>query len=195
MEKSTNWIVERAVYHGVERGVRWAVAPAPRELAPRLNGYVQLPTGHPLRRLGEEVGHYLVVHGGITYGPDEDGWIGWDTSHADDEWVDVPPLFPSAPDRRIVWTPGLVRWETVRLAGQVADLWHSRLEPGRQDEPVVISRRLLRRVQEDLGQYVLILETLRGGPHVWEACDALDALAIRWKALGTVVDPPQEEEA
>jgi hypothetical protein len=36
------------------------------------------------------VGYYVLtdldVHGGLTYGPDADGWVGFDTSHAGDDW-------------------------------------------------------------------------------------------------------------
>lgn len=33
---------------------------------------------------GHESIHVLSAHGGITYGPDEDGWVGFDCGHARD---------------------------------------------------------------------------------------------------------------
>lgn len=77
------------------------------------NGYVQLPPGHVEREFAEaytEVkrqdfeaepdplwrrfipsGYDLVsaeAHGGLTYGPDEQGWVGFDTAHYMDDWSD-----------------------------------------------------------------------------------------------------------
>lgn len=53
-----------------------------------VNGYVQLPLFHPWRPLDLQVGDGSIVevHGGITYGPDDEGWIGFDTCHAGDRW-------------------------------------------------------------------------------------------------------------
>lgn len=77
------------------------------------NGYVQLPPGHVEREFAEayaEVkrqdheadpdplfpwyipsGYDAIsaeTHGGLTYGPDEQGWVGFDTSHACDDWTE-----------------------------------------------------------------------------------------------------------
>lgn len=72
-----------------------------------LNGYVRLPENHldwqiadaldavgreqRLRRFGRDLpaGYDFVdvdVHGGLTYGPDEEGWVGFDTAHHGDLW-------------------------------------------------------------------------------------------------------------
>ncbi len=50
-----------------------------------MNGYVQLPESHTA--LGKDYDDIDIdVHGGLTYGPDEDGWLGFDTGHTGDEW-------------------------------------------------------------------------------------------------------------
>lgn len=51
-------------------------------------GYARLPFGHPWRVL-EDWEIPVDVHGGITYGPDENGWIGFDMMHAGDSLVTV----------------------------------------------------------------------------------------------------------
>lgn len=64
--------------------------------------------------------------GGITYGPDEDGWIGFDTAHAFDVNVDEngerfgrgPNLEPLGDNPR-VWNPESVREATAELARRV----------------------------------------------------------------------------
>ena len=48
-----------------------------------INGYVQLPADHPWRKLdtGIQIDFDIDVHGGVTYGVDGNGWIGFDTAH------------------------------------------------------------------------------------------------------------------
>lgn len=81
------------------------------------NGYVRLPANSPDRRIAEahtimeaerrredpelrsiwgdrEVNDGydalddIEIHGGLTYGPDDEGWVGFDTGHAWDDWSD-----------------------------------------------------------------------------------------------------------
>ena len=50
------------------------------------NGYVRLPKTRP----GSWYTYDDIpveAHGGLTYGPDEDGWVGFDTLHLGDVWV------------------------------------------------------------------------------------------------------------
>lgn len=65
-------------------GLRCAIVPN-RHLG-MFNGYVRLPEDHPGRH-----GTYdqidVDVHGGLTYGPDPDGWVGFDTGHFGDFWA------------------------------------------------------------------------------------------------------------
>ena len=96
-------------------------------------GYVQVPE---LLRGCLEV-DALSVHGGITAGPDRDGWIGFDTLHAGDVWDDsswMPPSMGESTsiDRRcrppggfggeIHWTLNRLVAETEQLADQIAAL-------------------------------------------------------------------------
>lgn len=90
-------------------------------------GYVKTLIGdelnHPSDRL-YEIYKIAEVHGGITYGPDNDGWIGFDTGHAGDvnldengeQWGDVPPI---GEDR--VWTLEKVRKETEDFAENIIE--------------------------------------------------------------------------
>lgn len=102
---------------GVHEGVRWATRQAPMYGA--INGYVQVPEGHPWRDLANDAPELagVNVHGGLTYNGD-DGWVGFDTLHYRDVWPDTPRHAPSPYDRH--WTAQAVADETKRLAGQVA---------------------------------------------------------------------------
>lgn len=68
------------------------------------------------------------VHGGITYGPDEAGWVGFDCYHATDVCVDEAgdPLSANLTDAvrrrehiRREWSPDDVKAEIERLASQL----------------------------------------------------------------------------
>lgn len=74
-------------------GLDAAILPGPASM----NGYVRLPDefrGRPL--CGDDMD--VRVHGGVTYGADDDGWIGFDTAHAGDSWLD-PDVPESDHDR------------------------------------------------------------------------------------------------
>lgn len=98
-------------------GIRWATCNAP--FPPAVNGYALLPAGHPWRELDLQGEDYAAVdvHGGITYGPDADGWIGFDYLHAGDCWPGSRmPRFGDHVER----TPGEVADEARSLARQIA---------------------------------------------------------------------------
>lgn len=107
---------ENALESGVENGIEWAIMRAP--LYGAVNGYARLPAGHPWQRLDLQMGAVDVdVHGGITYGPDPDGWVGFDTLHSGDYW----PGYPYGRDHAdIEWDDAMVREEAIRLAGHVS---------------------------------------------------------------------------
>jgi len=66
-----------------------------------VNGYVQLPAGHP--DLGQGHGDLgVAVHGGSTYGVDQRGWVGFGTGNIDDYWPDddIDSLIETTPDPR-----------------------------------------------------------------------------------------------
>lgn len=78
-------------------------------------GYVRVPG------IGGEQADQLDVHGGVTYGPDDQHWIGWDAGHCDDYIPGLLDHLPSAtvlPGRR--WTQTEAEIETERLAASAA---------------------------------------------------------------------------
>lgn len=86
-------------------------------------GYVQVPE---LLRGCLDV-DTLRVHGGITYGHDSDGWIGFDTSHAGDVWDDaswMPPETREAIEigRRYRPFGGEIHWTLNRLVAETEHL-------------------------------------------------------------------------
>lgn len=108
-----------------------------------LNGYVRLP--ERLRDWWddtEEASAVLDAHMSLTYGPDEDGWIGFDTAHYCDYWaaddlighVEPEGMMTAASFARINatadagaigarrWTKDRLRAEVETLAAQVAAL-------------------------------------------------------------------------
>lgn len=98
---------------GVHEGIEYEILQGPF----CVNGYIRLPENHPWRNidLGYANEETIEVHGGITYGMDKEGWIGFDTHHADD----YTPIFPSWGGRK--WTLDDVRDETFHLAEQAAE--------------------------------------------------------------------------
>jgi hypothetical protein len=90
-------IVEYSREHGMlirtwtHEGIECAMG---RSFMVGVNGYVRVPEGIELPY--DE--YHLIdldVHGGVTYGPDKDGWMGFDTGHAFDVWLD-----PDVPEDR-----------------------------------------------------------------------------------------------
>lgn len=100
---------------GVEAGLNWAIVHAPRDGA--INGYVQLPHGHPWESdmwEGDSPLGDVQVHGGITFGADPGGWIGFDTMHAGDAWGAC--LYHAQPCGCVFWSAEMVVDEAKRLA-------------------------------------------------------------------------------
>lgn len=108
---------------GVHRGIRWCSMWGPFSL----NGYVRLPENHPWLDKGRylddlDSDEYPDVHGGITYGPNKDRWIGFDTAQMDDLIEQLPDEMPLSPKLLFrQWTDTEVEEECVRLCEQVAD--------------------------------------------------------------------------
>lgn len=72
--------------------------------------------------------HRLIdVHGGITYGPDDEGWVGFDTGHSrdfnvteeDEELREGHATFGRDDELVNVWRPEDVREEVNKLADQL----------------------------------------------------------------------------
>ena len=104
-----------------------------------LNGYVRLPT--KMRgwwKDDNEAGDVLSTHGWITYGPDDDGFVGFDTTHCNDYWaaddligiVSDEGMFTasmlarqnSGDEYARRWTRARLRSEVEELAEQIAAL-------------------------------------------------------------------------
>jgi hypothetical protein len=114
-----------------------------------LDGYVRLPDGHPDRRFAEAadavdeamdpdpipfpfaMGHRHIpvdIHGGLSDGPDQEGWVGFDTAHGLDYWADedLEPHLRQA-ERILAHTIGQrlqrdglgTRWTLERLRAEV----------------------------------------------------------------------------
>lgn len=105
----------KLIDHGVEHGIPWVTCRAPVYGA--ANGYVKIPEGHHWHGL-----YYddipVEVHGGLTYGGGESGWIGFDTLHCGDRWPGELSPIPTSYDKH--WTDELVAEETRALARKVA---------------------------------------------------------------------------
>jgi hypothetical protein len=85
------WVLHPARECWVHAGLRCAIVASPLG---GWNGYVQLPPGSTWRRRD-----FLELPvDGLTYGPDPDGWVGFDTGHAWETWApddDQPGYMPA----------------------------------------------------------------------------------------------------
>lgn len=136
-----------------------ACATYPNPHGAGLNGYVQLPADFPdlpaiadyveAQRLEHErnpgilaglnyhpsgyefINDYVDVHGGLTYGPDEQRWTGFDTNHAFDDWSDAELERMFKTDHPDVWAElqhywellGHDSWPAGRISSPKADSW------------------------------------------------------------------------
>jgi len=127
-------LLDNAIREWTAHGMRCAVVVNPFG---GCNGYVKLPTGYP--RAWQSYDDINVdAHGGLTYGPDEDGWVGFDTLHMGDWWdgkVRMPAARAADPkltesgldilanergkDASRRWTEDAVAEECERLAGRL----------------------------------------------------------------------------
>lgn len=89
----------------VSSGFNCALMKAPLYAA--INGYVQVPS------ISYEQAQQVEVHGGVTYGPNEDGWIGFDTLHSGDYW---PESRDKPRDYDRTWSEDEVAAECERFA-------------------------------------------------------------------------------
>jgi hypothetical protein len=107
---------------GVEAGIRWAICQAP--LRGAVNGYAQMPDGHQwlTKSLQGEDYDLLTAPGGITYGPDSAGWVGFDTLHSGDLWPGGggPDYCPPGECDCTIWTAEMVADNARLLARQIA---------------------------------------------------------------------------
>lgn len=114
-----------ALEQGVEDGIRWVTLRAPMYDA--VNGYALLPEGHPWRQ-GDLIDD-ADVHGGITYGPEPDGWVGFDYLHSMDWWPAQAELpYGHRYSDSVERTPAEVAEEARSLARQIAAAWRAEVD-------------------------------------------------------------------
>lgn len=100
-------------------------------------GYVQTPTTDEMRwqsNYDEKLGVLepdVDAHGGVTYGPDDEGWVGFDCAHAGDfcfrEGNEIESLgqirdYDEDDEFHTKWTLEDVVEETKHLAEQIAEV-------------------------------------------------------------------------
>lgn len=119
------WPMEqkRIVKSGKHKGIVWVTAMSP--IYGAMNGYAFLPESHPWRKLADNpIEAYNLptsVGRGITYA--EDGWIGFDTTHFNDIWPDMPDWFSelAISDGIKRWTPEMVVEEVKLLCEEIVE--------------------------------------------------------------------------
>jgi hypothetical protein len=74
-----------------------------------INGYVQVPS------ITTEQAEQVEVHGGVTFGPTGDDWIGFDTLHSGDYWPEMAHYVQRTSYDR-TWTEDEVAAECERMA-------------------------------------------------------------------------------
>lgn len=71
------WMAE-PVREGVEDGIQWQIMT--NDVLFSWQGYAHIPDGHVRRHLNaDDIEPLVDVYGGVTYGPDRQGRIGFDT--------------------------------------------------------------------------------------------------------------------
>lgn len=144
------------------------------------NGYVLLPEGSPLHPVADA--HDIVaraqresslpdnsigydglvemiadVHGSLTYGPDAQGWVGFDTGHGGDDWADEiidAELTAAGALRRFAggtWLPGRIA-DKYGLPARHWTIDELVEETNALAEQLVHADDVLRRVEAILGQ-------------------------------------------
>lgn len=149
----SDWITEKAEERWDHAGLECATV---RNPFGGLNGYVRLPESFRSRKLlAEDINYDEVdVSGGLTYGMDEGGWVGWDTLHSWDNWHDPDEIRESMRDSLCnnsegrTWTPKGVKRENSKLAEQLA-AWAERHPDVESDEtPAEHLERIRREMRE-----------------------------------------------
>ncbi len=89
-----------------------------------INGYVRIPDEHVARTATyDQINRAISVHGGLTYGTDADGWVGFDTGHSGDKWPGLTSKYDApATNWGREWDVDLLTKETESLAEQIAAL-------------------------------------------------------------------------
>lgn len=116
---------KEAVREGIEEGVSWKLLPGLNNTC--INGYVKLPAHSEYAGFTDYFDLPFEVHGGLTYG-DDNNWIGFDTKHHGDVWLDkalevIGGTADYTMDSNTVhtfWNIDMLEQETRNLARQVS---------------------------------------------------------------------------
>jgi len=88
-------------------------------------GYIRTGLRGNINSVENKLYRLIDVHGGITYGVDEEGWVGFDTAHARDinkdeegNITNQDALYDEDDEKSTIWTPEIVREEIEDLADQ-----------------------------------------------------------------------------
>ncbi|MBT1164653.1 hypothetical protein [Bifidobacterium felsineum] len=116
---------------GVTDGVEWRIVAHNVYFA--WQGYARIPDGHVWRHLSaDDLDPLVHVYGGITYGPDEEGWIGFDTLQGNSSMISLDGEDLDERRRALCammgwpyvephkWTCDEVEAETKRMAASIA---------------------------------------------------------------------------
>lgn len=97
-----------------------------------VNGYVQLPEGHPWldgEKYEDDWNIPAEVHGGITFRDRDNRWVGFDTAHGGDHW----PQFGPASDWVLrFYNEDLHQWTPEELVAEVDSLAEQAAVAGRE---------------------------------------------------------------
>jgi hypothetical protein len=126
--KIEKWTNRTPLESGIEEGIEWAIYG--HDSIGSINGYARIPEGHEWRKLDDwrwDCSAGVEIHGGITFGITNDGWIGFDTSHAGDIWAGSSFMrgLNDGDSFNTHWTQELVVEETKNLARQIAKAWNN----------------------------------------------------------------------
>jgi hypothetical protein len=113
MSRFEDAITKRWTAHGLECTIRSSGMEF-------FNGYVRLPSEHAgFGATYDQLNRSISVHGGLTYGVDPDGWVGFDTGHAGDYWPGQERFFGTA---ERTWDMERLIAETESLAEQLENM-------------------------------------------------------------------------
>ena len=124
------WMAE-PVREGVEDGVEWRIIA--NEVFFAWQGYAHIPDGHVWRHLNaDDIEPLVDVYGGVTYGPDQSGWIGFDTLQGNSSMIGLDGTDLDESRRELCekmgwpwiephkWTCEEIEEETKRMAACIA---------------------------------------------------------------------------
>ena len=125
-----SFISDRFTERWVHQGVACGIAPSPATFSHAYNGYVQLPVSPVFDEAFKDWMGYDKIQvkapGGLTYGPDPERWIGFDTIHGWDHWEGALPEWTGKyyviDESTVRWTMEALKESVNQLAEQILQL-------------------------------------------------------------------------